>query len=58
MTDRYCKLIRAVPVSKTAALPLALTIMPYGIPNFLLIYNGPKFVSKFFNALCGSLGVK
>lgn len=63
MNDRYSRLTRAVPVSKTTASRAALTIidnwiMPYGIPNFLLTDSGQQFVRKFFNALCSILGIK
>lgn len=63
MTDRYSKVTRTVPVSKTTALHAALTfidnwIIPYGFPDALLTDNGPRFVSKFFNGLCGCFNVK
>lgn len=63
MNDRYSKITCAVPVSKMRAVRVALMIidnwvLQYFIPNFLLTNDGPQFVSKFFNALCGSSGVK
>lgn len=33
-------------------------IILYGISNYLLSDYGPQFVSKFFGAICGFLGVK
>lgn len=33
-------------------------IIPYGIPTFLLTYNGLQFVSQFFRTLCSLLGTK
>lgn len=33
-------------------------IIPFGIPNFLLSYNGPNFVSRFFASIWGFLRLK
>lgn len=31
------------------------SIIPYGIPKFMLTDNGPQFVSKLFTAVCAFL---
>lgn len=33
-------------------------IVPYGIPDVVLTHNAKQFTSKFFAALCASLGAK
>lgn len=63
MIDWYSKLRRAVPPSKTTASHATLTFIDnwtitHGVPNFLLTDSGLQFLSKFFNALCGFLGVR
>ena len=63
MTDRYSKLTRAVPSTKTTAPQVALIfldnwVIPYGIPSYVLTDNGPQFTSKFFACLCAFLGSK
>lgn len=61
MTDRYSKLTRIVPVSKTPAYHAELTfiescIMPYSIPDFLFTDSRLQFVVKFLDAFCGFVG--
>lgn len=63
ITDSYSKLGRAIPSSKMTAthvvyVSLDPRVLPYGIPDHLLMDSGSQFVSKFFAALCGFLGMK
>lgn len=63
ITDRYSKVTRAIPTSKTASTHAANIffehwVIPYGIPKYLLTDNGPQFTSKFFAMICSLLGVK
>lgn len=51
MKDRYSKSTRAIPVPKTAALLVAMTVlenwsMPYSKPNTIVTDSGLQFVSK------------
>lgn len=61
--DRYSKLTRAILTPKPTAIYFPIIfldhwVMPYGITTFVLIHNGPQFVSKFFSVLCGFLKCK
>lgn len=60
--DRYTKLTRAVPMTKITVTKVAQAfidnwVMPYGIPQFPMPYNGPQFISKFFTEVCALLEV-
>lgn len=33
-------------------------VIPYGIPRYLLTYDGPQYVAKFFTPVCAYLEVK
>lgn len=55
--DRYSKLARDVPTSRTAVSHIVSHFMdnwiiPYGIRRHLLTGNGTQFVSKFSESLC------
>lgn len=57
MTDRISMLTRSIPVPNIAAPHVAMVVLenmiiPYGISNTNTMDDGPKFVSKFFAALC------
>lgn len=57
ITNRYTKLTRAIPSSKTtethgASIFLDHFIVSYGIPGFFLTDNCPPFVRKFFETFC------
>lgn len=63
MTDRYYNLAGAIPTSVSTPMHVAIVfidhwIYPYGIPDHLLTVKGSPFVSRFFAALCGFLGLK
>lgn len=63
MTDRYSKLTQPVPAAKTSATQvknifLDHSIIPFGIPNYVLTDNGPQLINKIFATICGYLGVK
>lgn len=64
MTDRYSRLTRAVPTSKTSATHILSIsydnfILPYGIPTYLLTDNSTQSVSsEFFKTICHFLGMK
>lgn len=63
ITNRYTKLKRATPATKptaphVAAIFLVHWTFPYGIPTYLLTYNGPQFVCKLFAALCSFFEAK
>lgn len=62
MADRYTKLTKAIPNSKTNATTIARIFLEkwvanYGILSKLLSDNGPKFAEKFFMEVCSTLGV-
>ena len=62
ITDRFTKLCRAIPLQTTQAHQVAQAFLdapvyPYGMPNTLLTDNGPQFTAKFFEAVCGLLGI-
>lgn len=62
MTEKYKKLIRAVPVEKSSATTVARIILVhqvtnYSFPSKLLNDNGPQFVSKLFVAVGSTLGM-
>lgn len=63
LTDRYSKLTSFIPTAKMTSTKVAHIffhdyVILYGIPNVILLENGPQFVSKFFKSLCTYLGVK
>lgn len=63
ITDRYSKYSTAVSLKKprvnfVAAAVFNSWFFPLGIPNSVLTDNRPKFVSAFFEYICGVLGVK
>ena len=63
ITDRFSKLTRAIPLGSTTASSVAKAFLEhwvyvYGVPNYLLTDNGPQFAAKFFDTVCGMLGVK
>lgn len=58
--DRYTKLAKGVPTTKTRTITDACIfsehwVSNYGIPSKLLANNGPQFVSKIFVAVCSIL---
>ena len=63
LTDRFTKLTRAIPTRTTTASDVASIfidywIYSYGVPDYLLTDRGTQFMSKFFELVCSSLGVK
>lgn len=63
ITDRYCKLTRAIQTSGRTATHVTNLFMdhwliPYRITTYLLTDYGTQFVSMFFAAVCALLGVK
>lgn len=63
MTDRYSKLTKAVPTSKTTAshivsLSMDNRIMQSDIKTHVLAGNRTQFVGKFFKSLCAFSGTK
>ena len=63
VTCRFSKLARAIPLARitSASVVRALLeswIYPYGLPSMILSDNGVQFTSKFFEAMCTTLGVK
>lgn len=62
LTDRYSKLTRTIPTSKTnathASLFLNHWIIPFGIPAYLLTNNDTQFFTKFFPSVRGFPGVE
>lgn len=62
MTDRYNKLTIAIQNTKTSATTVAHNfieqwVASYSIPSKLFTDKSPQFVSKFFVALCSTLGM-
>ena len=63
ITDRFTKMCRAIPL-RTAQAPqvaqafLDSWVYPYGVPDTLLTDNGPQFTAKFFESVCGLLGIR
>lgn len=63
IADGYTKRICAVPIAKSTASKVAeifidSLIIPYGITQYILTDNEPKYVPKFFVDMCALLGVK
>lgn len=63
MRDRYLKMTRAVPNSKTTVTHVANVVfhhwvVPSGIRNHLLTDSSPQSVSKFFERICCFFGLK
>jgi RNase H-like domain found in reverse transcriptase/Integrase zinc binding domain/Integrase core domain len=61
--DRFSKLTRALPVQNVTAETVAIAFFNecrsmYGIPLVLLSDNGPQFASRFFQAVCATVGVE
>ena len=62
VTDRFTKLAQVAPLKRITALNVArafceIWVFKYGPPKTLLSDNGRQFTSKFFQAVCRSLGV-
>lgn len=62
-TNCYSKLTPSIPLTKTAALPVAIavhdnSIMSYDVPKAVMKNNDPRFVSKLFAAPCASMNTK
>lgn len=63
LTDRYCKLSRAIPTRTTTAPNFATIlmdkcVMPYGFRDRLFTENGPQFFRKLFESICPCSGTK
>ena len=63
ITDRFSKLVRAIPMKSTTAPQVADAfiehwVIPYGMPRHMLTDNGPQFIAKFFEAVCLLLKTK
>eukprot|EP00171_Calliarthron_tuberculosum_P021926 IDg21926t1 len=62
MTDRFSKMVRAVPLRSISALTVAKVfvrdwVFVYGPPAKLLSDNGKQFTAKLFQSVCRSLRV-
>lgn len=62
ITDQYSKLVRAVPLKNVTAASVAKAfaknwILTFGLPQWLLSYNGKQFTARFFQPVCKILGV-
>lgn len=62
MTDRFSKLVRAVPMRSISTLSVAKVFVRdwafvYGPPAQLLSDNGKQFTAKFFQSVCRCLRV-
>jgi transposase InsO family protein len=63
ISDRYSKVTNTVPLRTVIALSVARAFCDhwayvYGPPVSLLTDNGPQFTAKFFQAVCGELGIQ
>lgn len=63
ITDRFSKLIHAVPLMAASATDVAMAflihwIYQYGLLLYLLTENGSQFLSKFFEYVCSALALK
>ena len=63
MTDRYSKLVPAIPLKRITAYEIAgafvsYWIFTYGPPLDVLTDNGGQFTSKFFQDVCRIVGMK
>ena len=63
ITDRFTKLSRAIPLRDTNAATTALAFLEhwvfvYGALTYLLTNRRANFTTKFFQAVCSSLGVR
>ena len=62
IADRFTKLTQVVPLKKITALTVSVAfvehwVYKYGPPKLLLSDNGGQFASKFFQRVCGYLGL-
>lgn len=62
-TDRYKKLTIAIPTSKTIALHIASLflhkwVIPFEIPEYILLDKGTQIISKLFKSLCSFIYTK
>lgn len=63
ITDRYIKLIRAIPISRITVSRVRMVvledwIMPCGIPDVFQVHIDRRLISKFFATLWTFLGAK
>ncbi len=63
LTDLFCKLTSAVPLTSTSTPTVAKAfcehwVFAYGAPVYLLTDNDSQFSSKFFMDVCFILGLK
>jgi transposase InsO family protein len=63
VSDRYSKVTKTEPLRKVTALSVARAFCDhwayvYGPPASLLTGNCPQFTDKFFQAVCGELGIQ
>ena len=63
ITDRFSKFTRSIPLRTTTAASVAKAFLDhwvyaYGAPQYLLTDNGPQFIAKFFDSVCGLLGIQ
>ena len=63
ITDRFSKLTVAIPLRTITAAVVADAflshwVFKYGAPKYLLTDNGKQFAAKFFDSVCGLLGVR
>ena len=63
ITDRFSKVTQMTPLLPTTAPAVANVfidnwVIPYGLPVLIKFDNRLKFVAKFFEAMCLTLGLK
>ena len=63
ITDRFSKLVAAVPMSVVNAFTVAVAfceawVFKYGPPRSLLSDNGPQFAARLFQIICQRLGIR
>ena len=63
ITDRFTKLVRAIPMDGTSAVDFASVVLDYwvgayGPPDRLLSDGGPQFTGHFWGQICNLLSIE
>jgi len=63
ITDRFIKLVRAIPMDSTSAVVCASVVLDYwvaayGPPDRQLSDGGPQFTNKFWGQVCNLLSIE
>lgn len=63
ITNRYTKICCTIPLLTAQVLQVTQALLdawiyPYGMPETLLTDNGHPFTAKFFETVCGLLGIR